>query len=260
MEKIDSKDNSLIKEIKKLKEKKGREIQGRFIVEGIRFLIEAIKSSFPLLYIFISEEKKDKILESNILNSKKEGTKVIVLSKKAFDEIKGTENSQGIIGVVSISNNIIEEKDGFYILCDKVQDPGNLGTIIRLSHAFSSLGVIITNETVDPYNEKTLRSTMGSIFKVPIIKDEDLSYVNSLKKGGYALIGSSLEGSSSLDKTIIPKKCIIALGNEGKGISEEILKKSDILIKINMIGDAESLNVSTAGAIIVYEYAKQNIY
>jgi len=259
MERIDSRDNLLIKEIKKLKDKKWREKNRRFIVEGIRFTMEAVKSSFPVPYIFILESKEDKVSESGLLSKLSDDTKAYVLSSKAFNELKDTESSQGIIAVVSFLE-FTKEGEGFYILCDKIQDPGNLGTIIRCGHAFNTLGVILTSGTVDPYNEKTLRSTMGSIFKVPVIKDYDLNFTKSLKEKGYSLIGTSLNGSSDLDKTKLPVKAIIALGNEGNGISEEISSISDILVKINMPGDAESLNVSSAASIIIYEYIKQNKY
>lgn len=259
MERIESCDNFLIKEIKKLKDKKWREKYKRFIAEGLRFTAEAVKSPFPVPYIFILENKEDKIYESNLLSKISDDTKVYILSQKAFNEIKETENSQGIISVISFSD-FTKEGEGLYILCDKIQDPGNLGTIIRCAHAFDSLGVILTSGTVDPYNEKTLRSTMGSIFKVPVIKDNNLSFTKGLKEKGYKLVGTSLKGSTDLDKANIPLKSIIALGNEGSGLSEEIQEISDILVKINMTGDAESLNVSSAGSIMIYEYVKQNKY
>ena len=259
MERIESCDNPLIKEIKKLKDKKWREKDKKFIAEGLRFTIEAVKSSFPVPCIFILEKKEDKIYESGLLSILSDDTKVYILSPKAFNEIKETESSQGIISIVSFSE-FTKDGEGFYILCDKVQDPGNLGTIIRCAHAFNCLGVILTSGTVDPYNEKTLRSTMGSIFKVPVIKDNDLSFTKGLKEKGYKLIGTSLNGSTYLDKTKLPVKSIIALGNEGSGLSEEISSNSDILVKINMPGNAESLNVSSAASIIIYEYIKQNKY
>lgn len=259
MERIESRDNLLIKDIKKLKDKKWREKTGRFIVEGLRFTEEAVKSSFPVPYIFIHESKEEKIKESGLYLNLNPDTKVYILSSKAFNELKETETSQGIIAVVCI-HDFIKEGEGFFILCDKIQDPGNLGNIIRCGHAFNSLGIILTPGTVDPYNEKTLRSTMGSIFKVPIIKDCGLTYTKNLKDKGYSIIAASLKGSFDLDKTQIPEKSIIALGNEGNGISDEISSISDILVKINMLGDAESLNVSSAASIIIYEYAKQNKY
>jgi len=259
MERIESRDNLLIRDIKKLKDKKWREKTGRFIVEGLRFTIESLKSSFPVPYIFILESKEEKINGSGLYESLNPDTKVYILSSKAFNELKGTESSQGIIAVVCF-HDFIKEGAGFFILCDKIQDPGNLGNIIRCGHAFNCSGIILTSGTADPYNEKTLRSTMGSIFKVPVIKDSELTFTRNLKEKGYSLISASLKGSCDLDKTKLPEKSIIALGNEGNGISDEIYSISDILVKINMLGDSESLNVSSAASIIIYEYAKQNIY
>jgi TrmH family RNA methyltransferase len=153
----------------------------------------------------------------------------------------------------------MEAKDGFYMLTDKLQDPGNVGTIIRSAHAAGAAGVIFTKGTVDIYNEKTLRSTMGSVFNIPIIEDVDLSFVDFLKSKGFKLVVSSLEDSENFYDVDLTQNVIIAVGNEGSGISQEIYRLGDIRVKIPMPGNAESLNAGAAASIMLFEAVRQKL-
>ncbi|MGK0465958.1 TrmH family RNA methyltransferase, partial [Clostridium sp.] len=164
---------------------------------------------------------------------------------------------QGIIAIVRNKLVEIRYEDGFYVLADKIQDPGNMGTIIRTAHAAGALGVIITKGTVDIYNEKTLRATMGSIFKMPVIYDSDLSTVEKLRDDGFKLVTSSLECDKNFYDIHLKGKVIITVGNEGNGISEDVYAISDLKIKIPMPGGAESLNAAVAASIMIYEVVRQ---
>ena len=143
------------------------------------------------------------------------------------------------------------------MLADKIQDPGNMGTIIRTAHAAGALGVILTKGTVDIYNEKTLRATMGSIFKIPVIYDNDLSLVQKLRDSGFKLVTSSLDTDKNFYDIDLREKIIISVGNEGNGISDEIYDLCDLKVKIPMPGGAESLNVAVAASIMMYEVVRQ---
>lgn len=259
MIKIESKDNKIFKETRKLKERKWRNKSKKYLIEGMRIVEEAIKSGVKIDCIFVSEystenENIKKILESTNSNS-------FILSDELFNIISDTENSQGIIASVYMNgtNDYTDKKNSMYILVDKVQDPGNLGTIIRTAHAAGADGVILTKGTVDLYNEKTIRSTMGSIFYINVFEDNDLSYLNTLKEKGYKLIVSSLKESKDFFMEDLSGNVIITVGNEGNGVSEEIEAISDVRIKIPMPGNAESLNVSVAASIMIYEKVRQNI-
>lgn len=257
MQYISSKDNSLIKNIKKLKEKKYRIAENMFLIEGFRFIEEAIKSSFNVKYIFINEKSSQENIDKYILSHEYKG-EIYTVSNVVFKVLSSTETPQGAVAVVENKNIEPNFKEGFYVLVDKIQDPGNLGTIIRTAHATNALGVILTKGTVDVYNEKTLRSTMGSIFNVPIIEDKDLVFINDLKNKGYKLITSSLDTKNNFYDINLTGKCIISVGNEGKGISDEIYSISDEKVKIPMPGGAESLNASVAASIMMYEAVRQN--
>ena len=257
MEYIQSKDNLLIKDIRKLKEKKYRVSSNMFLVEGFRFVEEALDSGFEVVHIFISARGEAKFENSSMENKLQVNTKVYGVSDSLFKNICDTDNPQGIIAAVRNKPVEIKYDNGFYMLADKIQDPGNMGTIIRTAHAAGALGVIITKGTVDIYNEKTLRATMGSIFKIPIIYDMDLSVVKKLKNSGFKLITSSLDTDKNFYDVDLKEKIIIAVGNEGNGISDEVYEICDVKIKIPMPGGAESLNAAVAASIMMYEVVRQ---
>lgn len=259
MKKISSKDNIIIKETKKLKEKKYRTEKKSFLIEGFRFIEEAIGSEYEVEKLFVDEDVLEKCYEFDILNKIEDDTEIYIVNKLIINLLTDTENSQGIIAVVKDKNINIEKGTGFYIFVDKVQDPGNLGTIIRSAHASGAKGVILNNGTVDLHNEKTLRSTMGSIFKVPVIIDKDLSLLKELKTNGFRVVGSSLNTNDNFFDIDLKDKVIIVVGNEGKGMSNEIEELCDKLVKIPMPGDAESLNVAIAASIMMFEIVRQNI-
>lgn len=254
---IESKENNLYKESKKLKERKGRNKSSKYIIEGFRLIQEAFKAGLDIEYVFINDEEEKRVDE--YLKEYKNKTKLYKLSDNLLKELCSTEKPQGIVAVAKMNKIDMTLKGKFYLLCDKVQDPGNLGTIIRTAHAAGVDGVILTKGTVDVYNEKTIRSTMGSLFHVPVVYDDDeLSLTKTLIKKGFSLLSTSLEGEKDFFHEDLTGKIIISVGNEGNGVSSEIYKLSDKKVKIPMPGGAESLNVAIASSIILYEKVRQN--
>lgn len=254
---ITSKDNSIIKEIKKLKDRKVRSAKGEFIVEGFRFVEEALKSDYEVKTLIIEESVEGKLSSYNI-DKYLDSINTIYVTKSIMKLLASTETPQGVLAVVKNKDIELVDDDGFYIFCDKVQDPGNLGTIIRTAHASGALGVILRKGTVDLYNDKTLRSTMGSIFNVPVVYDnDDLDTILSLKNNGFKIISSSLDTDYNFYDIDLTGKCIIVVGNEGNGISSEIFAISDEKFKIPMPGGAESLNVGIATSVIAFEAVRQ---
>lgn len=259
MDIIKSKDNLHIKEAKKLRKRKYRVEKGKFLIEGFRFVREALYSDFKISCVFLDHDFEDKWIEFLSKESLECDFPVYFVEKNVFKTIVNTENPQGIAAVVENRELKVKNEEGFYVLADKIQDPGNMGTIIRSAHASGALGVIVAKGTVDIYNEKTLRSTMGSIFHIPVIYDEDLKKVELLKKSGFRLIASSLNTDINFYDANLRGKIIIAIGNEGNGISKTIQDISDVNVKIPMPGGAESLNVSAAASIMMFEVVRQNL-
>ncbi|MBY0754887.1 RNA methyltransferase [Clostridium sardiniense] len=252
---IESKDNAIYKETKKLKDRRNRNKQKKYLIEGFRLVEEALKAGANIETIFCFDELESKITE--LIEKYNYSGKIFKLNRSLFLEICGTENPQGILAVVLMDSNDKLLNGEFYLLCDKVQDPGNLGTIIRTAHAAGIDGIILTKGTVDIYNDKTIRSTMGSMFYIPIIQDDDFSIINDLKERGFSLVATSLEGKNDFFDEDLTGKIVITVGNEGNGVSDEIYNISDKKVKIPMPGGAESLNVGVATSIILYERVRQ---
>ena len=255
---IESKENNLFKHTKKLKERKNRNKSSKYIIEGFRLIQEAFKAKVNIDYLIVTEDAIGKI-DQFLLNYITEDIKIYKISENLFKELVSTENPQGILAVINMNIMPLEANGDFYLLCDKLQDPGNLGTIIRTSHAAGVQGIILTKGTVDIYNEKTIRSTMGSIFYIPIHYDDDnLSLVKELKNKGFNLVATSLETNKDFFEEDLRGKVILTVGNEGNGVSKEVLDLADTKVKIPMPGNAESLNVAIATSVIMYEKVRQD--
>lgn len=233
---ITSSDNQKYKYISKLKQKKFRDKENSFIIESKKLVEEAI-SSANLDFIFLSEENKD--YESNLDK--------IILSKELFTKITDMVTTDGFAAVVKKPSQR-EIKSKRVLLLDQINDPGNMGTIIRSAEAFGFEDIILMPKTCDIYNEKTLRASMGSIFRLNIVK-KNLDEVKKLKEK-YTMVSADMSGYD-INECDIDGKLILAIGNEANGLSDEIRKMTDTFLKIPMKGQIESLNAAIAASIIM---------
>ena len=258
---INSKDNEKIKQIKKLKEKKYRDIENCFIVEGIKMVKEAIEENQSIKDIVICEDCiNDGTIESNLL-LKIAKYNCIYASKSVFDVISEVNSPQGILAIVEKNNknNEINYNEEIIVVLDNLQDPGNLGTILRTIDSANLKQVIVTKNTVDSYNSKVVRSTMGAIFRVKRIETDNLiETLEEMKKNGFEVICTSLDGKESIYDINYNKKVII-IGNEANGVSKEVQDSADKKVKIPMLGKTESLNASVAAGIMIYEYVREKV-
>lgn len=255
---IESRDNNLFKETRKLKERKNRNKSGKYIIEGFRLVEEAFKAGLFIEYLVIVDENDEK-LKKYINKYINKDTKLCKMSANLFKELISTEQPQGVLAVAKMNEDPCELNGEFYVLCDKVQDPGNLGTIIRTAHAAGADGIILTKGTVDIYNDKTIRSTMGSLFHIPVIyDDENFTILKSLKEKNFKIVTTSLETEKDFYDEDLKCKVVLTVGNEGNGVSEEVYRLSDSKVKIPMPGKAESLNAAVAASIIMFEKVRQD--
>lgn len=259
---IKSSKNSLIKEIKSLYRRKNRNNLGLFIVEGVKIIEEIIDEGYSFKNIVYTDSLLDKKDGRNLMEKINNTSKLVHVPENIFKEISDTENPQGVLAVVNIPiskiENLNESNMNFLLYLDKVQDPGNMGTIIRTGDAFNIDGIILVDGCVDPFNPKVARATMGSIFRVPLyFLDDGIFQIEKLKKKGLKLYSSSLVGSVDIGKVDF-ERSIVAIGNESNGVSPEIHKLSDKLIKIPMPGRSESLNAGVAASIIMYQWMLGN--
>jgi TrmH family RNA methyltransferase len=246
---VKSTENKIIKHIKKLVRSNYREKTGQFFCEGVRIAQEAIKIGKELVkslivsrsFFDINSEKIRKLSEKFI---------TYVIDDKIFSDMSTVKTPQGIIVLCTKKN---EELDlfgrEFVLILDGISNPGNMGTIIRTAEAAGVDAILTINNCVDIYNPKTVRSSMGSIFRMKIFETAN---VDTLENLGFRIITTSLHDSKPIQDVDFSGKIAIVVGSEATGISDKIAEISDEKIRIPMHGNVESLNAAQAAAVVMY--------
>ena len=234
---ITSKDNELIKHIKKLKDKKYRDENKEYVVEGIKMIEEAIQEKCQIKQIIICDdcEKTSIISKEQMYEIAK--YECIYVTNKVFESITGVVNPQGILAVIEKNNTKQENirSEEIIVALDDIQDPGNLGTILRTVDSIGLTQILVSKGTADVYNPKVVRSSMGAIFRVNIIECEDLKQtLKNLQKQNYEIVVTSLQGKNSIYEINYNKK-IIVIGNETNGVQKEIQEMANKKVKIPML-------------------------
>lgn len=254
---ITSTSNSQVKNLVQLKKKsKVRKQQHVYVVEGIRMFREAPADRMEQIYVsetFISDPEHKNMLKGKTFE---------VLSDTVFSYVSDTKTPQGILCLMKMQEytleGLLKRKNGTWLILENVQDPGNLGTMFRTGEGAGISGVIMDGATADIYNPKTIRSTMGSIYRVPFYVTEDLAEtVKKLKDSGIRTYAAHLEGSVCYDEPDYTSGCAFLIGNEGNGLTEEMTLLADTRIHIPMEGQLESLNAAMAAGILMYEAKRQ---
>ena len=261
MQIITSKDNELIKNIKKLKDKKYRDAYNKYIIEGVKLIDEAIQEKAEIECIVICED----CMKENCIDKKLKyeiaKNNCIYVNSKVFNLITDVSNPQGILAVIKRAekSKTINYNEDVIIVLDGIQDPGNLGTILRTVDSANLKQIVISKDTADVFNSKVVRSTMGAIFRVNVIKSENLiqDLVN-MKEHGFKVVVTSLDTNDSVYDINYMKK-VIVIGNEANGVCKEVQEIADNKVKIPMLGKTESLNASVAAGIMIYEYIRAKL-
>ena len=261
MQKITSKENEFIKHVRKLKDKKYRDMANQYMIEGIKLLAEAIQEKAPIQQIILCDdcEKNEAIPKELMYEIAK--YECIYVTEKIFKHLSEVQTPQGILAIIERNNQDteIDYTQDILVALDDVQDPGNLGTILRTVDSIGLTQILVSKGTADAYNPKVVRSTMGAIFRVKIIECEDLKQtLKEIKKHKFKIVVSSLQTENTIYDINYNKKVII-IGNEANGVETEIQDMADEKIKIPMLGKTESLNASVATGIILYEYVRQKL-
>lgn len=248
---ITSRDNKIVKELVSLKKRIGRQKHSLYVVEGKRICDEAVKwAKDDILYFVYSDSfyKENKIISENTVS--------YILPDELFCKVTDTETPQGILCVMKLKKtySAFPKSDNILIL-DGVSEPGNMGTILRTAEAMGFFDVYITKGSADIYNSKVIRSTMGAVFRLNFHFEATLNFIDSLKTMGYKVITTALKNSTPLRETPVHQKNAVVIGNEAVGVSDEIIEKSDIITKIEMCGNAESLNAAIAAGIVMYNFS-----
>ena len=238
MNKITSKENQKIKELIKLYDNKYRKEKSLFIVEGYHLLEMALSNNLVKeIYTLKEIEGIDKSIPQ------------YQISEDILKKISKTKSPQGVVAICHFKKE--KPIGNRLIYLDNIQDPGNLGTILRSALAFSYFDVVISSDSVSLYNEKVISASQGAIFKLNILLDKDASYLNRLKEDGYQLISTALKDSKNINEIKLKDKYVLIFGNEGQGIRKEILDISNDKLRIDM-DNIDSLNVGVAASILMY--------
>ena len=261
MQSISSKENELIKHIKKLKDKKGRDSSNEYVIEGIKLIQEAIQENVNIKQIVVCDDcdKTESMPKDLMYEIAKYDC--IYVTKKIFKYISEVQEPQGILAVIEKNNTDreIDYTQDIIVALDDVQDPGNLGTILRTVDSIGLTQILVSKGTADSYNPKVVRSTMGAIFRIKIIEYEDLEKtLKEIKQHKFKVVVTSLQTENTIYEINYNKK-VIVIGNEAKGVEKNIQDLADEKIKIPMLGKTESLNASVATGIVLYEYVRQKL-
>lgn len=250
---ITSISNAQVKYLVNLQKKsKVRREERKFVAEGIRMFSEIPAERLVRAYVtekFYGEHRE-----------LFEGVNYELVADNVFAQISDTQTPQGVLAVVSMRDysmaEICDREDAFVIACEDLQDPGNLGTILRAGEGAGVTGIILSKNTVDIYNPKVIRSTMGSLFRVPVIVAEDFCMaVRQMQKLGIKVAAAHLDGVEDYARVDYGAKCGFLIGNEGNGLTDEAVRTADLLVKIPMKGEVESLNAAMAATILMYDVA-----
>lgn len=241
MKEINSLNNDYVKYLLKLKDKKYRILENKYLIEGYHLVNEAYQAKVLKEVLYIED------------NNNYNDVSNIKVNEAIIKKLSSTINPQNIIGVCEISKNI-EIRGNKILLLDNINDPGNLGTLIRSSLGFGIDTIVLSKDCVELYNEKVIRATQGAMFKVNIIVDDLEKIIKTLKELKIPVYGTSLQSSKYLQEFKNKDKYAIILGNEANGVKEKLLQLTDDNIKIEINNQLESLNVAVAGSIIMYYF------
>ncbi len=248
---IESRSNETVKRVKSLSAAKNRQALGLHLIEGRKLLQEALSSRIPVREAFFEESVIEALFEEHTALVAG-GTNVYTVTRPVLEAMCDTLTPQGVCAAAETPGFITSFPAGMLVALDTVQDPGNLGTIIRTADAMGASALLFSDGCADPYSPKALRAAMGSTYHVPLWKGGLYEALQALKQDGYTLLCGHLDGSETLPAP--GEKCVIVIGNEGNGVSEKIAALCT-LVKLPMYGRAESLNASMAAGLLMYEVA-----
>ena len=258
---ISSSENQWVKLAVSLHLKKYRDDLGMFLIEGVRLVSEALDSDFEIEYILTCEDLLLKTNGGREILQRIESYKVYNLPAGIFNKIADTQTPQGIMAVVRKPDADGKVPSGsFFVILDDVRDPGNVGTIIRTADAAGADAVLLSRSCCDLYSLKTIRATMGSIFRVRVYDELDLVVaLQSLKDEGIRVIISDSDAQKSYFELDYKKGTALVVGNEASGVSPEVMQYADERVRIPMKGNIESLNAGMAAGILMYEVVRQRL-
>ena len=259
MTEIQSVQNPVIKRLKSLKDKKEREKYGEMLVEGEKMMLEAADAGLSASEVLIDAEQTGRF-SALMERMEKVGARVFAVPRRVLEAVCDTKTPQGACSAIALPPFFDAARaPGRLVVLDGVQDPGNVGTIWRTADAAGLNGLLMSDQCADPFSPKVQRAAMGSGFRVPASVTSDLpGMLAQLRSRGYAVIASSLSGADFYAGMPRCERFALVIGNEARGVSSEVMRTADVLLKLPMRGGAESLNAAVAAGIMMYELMKNS--
>lgn len=249
MEHITSLKNPKVTAWKALKERRGRRESGLFLVEGRKMVEEALSSAFPVDALLVDDTRADEF-------PLPDGLPVFAMPAHVLAAVCDTKTPQGIAAIVHQADVPLTGKR--FVALDGVQNPGNVGTIIRTADAAGFDGILLSNQCADVFSPKVLRATMGSIFRMALRVTDDLpGLLTTLREEGASVVSSQLDGEPFYAHAPLNERFVLVIGNEGNGISDGVQAVATHRLKLPMRGGAESLNAAVAAGIMMYELTRE---
>jgi TrmH family RNA methyltransferase len=261
---ITSKDNNTIKHLRSLAEPKFRKKEKAFLIEGVKIVEEALRDNLGVKMIIAAPTLVQHHGRGVLKLAESRSVDILWVSERLMDALSESKTPQPVMAVVKMKeyskDRLLTDDKGLIIITHQLQDPGNLGTIIRTAEAAGSSGVAITTNTVDPYNAKAIRASMGSILRLPIVHiDEGAAFIKTCKQKGFQTVATVLTGDKTPFDIDLTKPTAVILGQEGAGLQQDIMVNVDMRVRIPMAEPIDSLNVATAAAVILYEAMRQRM-
>ncbi len=260
---LTSKDNKTIKFLASLADPKARKNERVFLVEGVKIVEEALRDQAGVRRVIASPSLTQHHGKGVIKLAEKQNVPILWISERLMDQIAESKTPQPVMAEVGMKeygeDELLSRPAGLIVLCHELQDPGNLGTIIRTAEAVGASGIAITSRTVDAYNPKTVRATMGSILRVPVVRiDDPDGFLRSSSARGFQTIALALGAGESVFNLDLTKPSVLLFGLEGSGLPHDFSAAADTLrARIPMAATIDSLNVATSAAVVLYEALRQ---
>ncbi len=254
--------NPLIKDIRALRDKKGRREQRRFIAEGLRVLTDARgRGRFPEILLFTNAGARHALAQVLIAETEAAGGEAIETTAEILQKTTGKDNSQSLLGVYAIPDTALAQIDRaaapLWIVAQALRDPGNLGTILRTGDAVGAGGLILIDDCADPFSVEAVRASMGAVFTQAIAAARWEEFVPWLRGGVGQLVGTSLRTDRDYQEPRYSEPCFLLVGNEQAGLPQIYEAECDLLVRMPMMGAADSLNAAVATAVMAYEVINQ---
>jgi TrmH family RNA methyltransferase len=253
--------NPLVKQVRGLRDKKSRRREGLFIAEGLRILTEAHEAGRLPEILFYAAGTRHPLLDTLVAETEAAGGDVVETNADILHKLSGKDNPQTMLGVYRAFDTALAGLDRaaapLWIVAQALRDPGNLGTILRTGDAVGAGGLILVDDCVDPFSVEAVRASMGALFTQRIAQAPWPEFVAWLRAGPGQLIGTSLRAAMDYQEPLYARPAFLLVGNEAQGLPQAYEKECDLLVKMPMLGKADSLNAAVATAVMAYEVINQ---